>query len=234
MRFFIRPAFEVAARVLTLHPPPHPTPLNPNPPTPIRPRPRPQPVRHSYGKTLVPFNKIDEEQMSVANEKCMSILGFAKSSEVRGGRRCAGLSRRHGSLTRTPKGGSNTGPRRSRKSSWSATRSRFRPSRRTLSPTRRCRPSSTPFTSSTASRSCATAAPTVRGGSLSRNRVPRHLALTATTERGAARTGRQPPKLGVLTPHIRARYECLLYSALPFAEDVRLYKYAARCPCLRC
>ena len=168
VRFFIRPAFEVAARVLTLHPPPHPTPLNPNPPTPIRPRPRPQPVRHSYGKTLVPFNKIDEEQMSVANEKCMSILGFAKSSEVRGGQRCAGLSRRHGSLTRTPKGGSNTGPRRSRKSSWSATRSRFRPSRRTLSPTRRCRPSSTPFTSSTASRSCATAAPTVRGGSLVR------------------------------------------------------------------
>jgi len=38
---------------------------------------------YRYGKTLVPFNKVDEEQMSVHNDKCLSILGFAKSSEVR-------------------------------------------------------------------------------------------------------------------------------------------------------
>ena len=38
---------------------------------------------YRYGKTLVPFNRIDEQQMAVANVKCMSILGFAKAAEVR-------------------------------------------------------------------------------------------------------------------------------------------------------
>ncbi|XP_073251486.1 X-ray repair cross-complementing protein 5-like isoform X2 [Porites lutea] len=35
-----------------------------------------------------------------------------------------------------------------------------------------------------------------------------------------------PPKLGFLAPHIKQDYECLLFTALPFAEDLRQFSFA--------
>lgn len=34
------------------------------------------------------------------------------------------------------------------------------------------------------------------------------------------------PHLGVLSPHIKAAYECLYYNTLPFSEDLRQYQFA--------
>lgn len=40
---------------------------------------------HRYGTTLVPFSKIDKDLLSYrAKEKCLSVLGFAKASDVSG------------------------------------------------------------------------------------------------------------------------------------------------------
>ncbi|XP_064652857.1 X-ray repair cross-complementing protein 5-like isoform X2 [Lineus longissimus] len=35
------------------------------------------------------------------------------------------------------------------------------------------------------------------------------------------------PKLGFLSPHIKAKYECLMYSELPFMEDVRQFTFGS-------
>ncbi|EDO36674.1 predicted protein [Nematostella vectensis] len=35
------------------------------------------------------------------------------------------------------------------------------------------------------------------------------------------------PKLGFLSPHIKEEYECLLFTALPFAEDLRHFSFAS-------
>lgn len=36
-----------------------------------------------------------------------------------------------------------------------------------------------------------------------------------------------PPKLGFLSPHIKQDYECLLFTALPFIEDLRQFSFAS-------
>jgi ATP-dependent DNA helicase 2 subunit 2 len=35
------------------------------------------------------------------------------------------------------------------------------------------------------------------------------------------------PKIGVLTAHIKLHYECLIFTQLPFAEDIRQYTFAS-------
>ncbi|XP_028404243.1 X-ray repair cross-complementing protein 5-like [Dendronephthya gigantea] len=35
------------------------------------------------------------------------------------------------------------------------------------------------------------------------------------------------PKIGFLSPHIKENYECLLFTALPFAEDIRQFTFAS-------
>mgnify|MGYP002385014136 CR=1 FL=1 len=45
--------------------------------------------------------------------------------------------------------------------------------------------------------------------------------------RYVAREGQTTVKMGVLTPHIKADYECLYFTQLPFAEDLRLYTFSS-------
>lgn len=49
--------------------------------------------------------------------------------------------------------------------------------------------------------------------------------VVAIVRRGA--TARSQPKLGCLVPHIKAKYESLLFFELPFAEDLRTYTFAS-------
>lgn len=37
---------------------------------------------YKYGKSLIPFARVDEEQLAVQYEKCLSIIGFCASSQV--------------------------------------------------------------------------------------------------------------------------------------------------------
>ncbi|XP_006817632.1 X-ray repair cross-complementing protein 5-like [Saccoglossus kowalevskii] len=40
-------------------------------------------------------------------------------------------------------------------------------------------------------------------------------------------SARGVPRIGLLTPHIKAKYECLFYNELPYNEDVRQYTFSS-------
>jgi hypothetical protein len=39
-------------------------------------------LNYRYGKTLVPFNRVDELQLAPPTPKCLSVLGFARADQV--------------------------------------------------------------------------------------------------------------------------------------------------------
>ena len=39
-------------------------------------------LAYKYGKTLVPYSKIDEQSLKMQTEKCMRVLGFTDRSKV--------------------------------------------------------------------------------------------------------------------------------------------------------
>ncbi|XP_074656219.1 X-ray repair cross-complementing protein 5-like isoform X2 [Tubulanus polymorphus] len=123
---------------------------------------------HRYGSTLVPFSKEDAENMKYTAEKCLSVLGFTKSSQIR---------RHH-------------------------------------------------FIGTNVMVVCADKGDEVAGVALSALiHALYETSFTAIVRRVYA--NRSAPKLGFLTPQIKPTRECLIYSELPFMEDVRQFTFGS-------
>lgn len=122
---------------------------------------------YRYGKDLVPINPVDEQQMAMENERCLSVIGFAKQSEILREHYMSNV------LCVAPQAGDPL-------------------------------------------------AATALSSLIHSLYLLKSVAIVRYVWRKNA-----IPHIGFLSPHIKADYECLYYTQLPFAEDVREYSFAS-------
>lgn len=125
---------------------------------------------YKYGKTLVPFSKIDESALKYSADACMKIIGFTQSHTVP----------RHHFMGNVE---------------------------------------------------CIVPNPSDQAAGTALSALIHALAETDSVAIiRYVKRNKSVPHLGVLSPHIKADYECLFYNALPFSEDIRQFSFASLAP----
>ncbi|KAK3699754.1 hypothetical protein QZH41_015603, partial [Actinostola sp. cb2023] len=123
---------------------------------------------YRYGKTIVPLTKIDKDSMKLETDRCLSVLGFTSTENVK---RYQFIGENVTAFTAQP----DDAP---------------------------------------------------AGVALSSFINAMYESETVAIVRYCFRKN-AAPKLGFLSPHIKKEYECLLFTALPFIEDIRQFNFSS-------